>query len=142
MTKLTLKLQAHPIKKRLSNKFFALLTSMAAVVAMAVTASSEKAVASEPISLAQQRNVRVAHVVCSPYDIMIRFTGYNNAFSYQTQGLYLDNGESYENDEGDIVYDFFNGDFKYRVVKRDDGSATLFVFKYGETLLQKSCTWD
>jgi len=145
VTKDTPKARVHIDKKRFSSKLLIFLASAASLFSIEVTMLSKVAFADfssrEPVLLAQQPNSRVAHMMCGPYDVVIRYLG-NDEFSYQTRGLYLENGYSSVNNNGDIVYDFFNSDFEYRVVARLDGTGTLMVAKYGETLMTKSCTWD
>ncbi|MGB5975220.1 MAG: hypothetical protein WBG38_17980 [Nodosilinea sp.] len=138
-----------PGKKTLRRRCLVLLASVisllsaeAAVLTKAVPAALP---GDESVLLAQQLNGRVAHLVCGPYDIIIRFVGYagSSEFSYQSHGIYLENGVQ----EGE-TYRFFNNDFEYRVVTRSAnagenfGRGSLSVLHYGETLVTKSCTWD
>jgi len=131
-------------KKTLANRCLILLASVAGIVAAEATLMPKPTPAAfsngEPVLIAQQINGRIAHLVCGEFDIMIRFVGTaaSDQYSYQTHGLYLDNG--YSND-GE-TYHFFNNDFEYRVTTRGGGSGSLTVLHYGETLLTKSCTWD
>lgn len=92
-----------------------------------------------PLLLAQQMNGRIATLQCGGYTITIRFVGpaSSDRFSYQTSGLFLNNGTQ----EGDD-YIFYNNDYEYRVTTIGGGTGRLQVFHYGERILSKQCTWS
>ncbi|UBF24324.1 hypothetical protein K9N68_21795 [Kovacikia minuta CCNUW1] len=92
-----------------------------------------------PMLLAQQMNGRIATLQCGGYTITIRFVGdaSSNTFSYQTRGLFLNNGVQEGND-----YIFYNNDYEYRVTTIGGGTGRLQVFHYGERVLSKQCTWN
>lgn len=92
-----------------------------------------------PVRLAQQMNGRVATLQCGEFTITIRFVGdaSSETYSYQTRGLFLNNGSR----DGDD-YVFYNNDYEYRVTTTGGGTGMLQVFHYGERILTKQCTWD
>jgi len=108
----------------------------AAVIAPAVKANAPS---QKPVLLAQQMNGRIATLQCGGYTITIRFVGpaSSNTFSYQTRGLFLNNGTQ----DGDD-YVFYNNDYEYRVTTIGGGIGRLQVFHYGERVLNKQCTWN
>ncbi|NJL55530.1 hypothetical protein HC928_10285 [bacterium] len=85
-------------RKPLSNGLFVFLASAASLFAIETALLSRATPAAfpsdEPVLLAQQMNGRVAHLVCGSYDIIIRFVGPagSSEFSYQSHGIYLENG--------------------------------------------------
>jgi hypothetical protein len=119
---------------------------LAAIVCMAcveaaLTAPSVRATTplQNPLLVAQQMNGRIATLQCGGYTITIRFVGpaSSETFSYQTQGLFLNNGTR----EGDD-YIFYNNDYEYRVTTIGGGTGRLQVSHYGERILSKQCTWS
>jgi hypothetical protein len=98
-----------------------------------------------PILLAQRANERIAVLQCGEFAITLRYVGYpgSDRFSYQTRGLFLNNGQMDGND-----YVFYNSDHEYRVTINfanqydTSGSGRLQVLHYGETILNKQCTWE
>jgi hypothetical protein len=92
-----------------------------------------------PMLVAQQMNGRIATLQCGGYTITIRFVGdaSSTRFSYETRGLFLNNGAQ----EGDD-YVFYNNDYEYRVTTTGGGTGRLQVFHYGERVLSKQCSWS
>lgn len=122
------------------------LVRLAAVVSLvcvetAVITPSVKAntLSQSPLLVAQQMNGRIATLQCGGYTITIRFVGpaSSETYSYQTRGLFLNNGTR----EGDD-YIFYNNDHEYRVTTIGGGTGRLQVFHYGERILSKPCTWN
>ncbi len=123
---------------QLPQKAVAIATTFICTAMIPVAAFATPAVKA-PFLVAQQMNGRVATLQCGGYTITIRFVGSasSNTFSYQTQGLFLNNGIQ----EGDD-YIFYNNDHEYRVTTTGGGTGRLQVFHYGERILSKQCTWS
>jgi hypothetical protein len=98
-----------------------------------------------PVIIAQRSNERIAVLRCGQYNITIAYVGAtgSNRFSYRTKGLFLRNGTMAGND-----YVFYNNDFEYRTTLNfnssndTQGTGRLQVAHYGETILDKPCTWS
>ena len=75
---------------------------------------------------------------CGEYRVTLRDLG-RNKYSYQTQDLYLDNGDR-TNTGRSWVYAFYNNDYTYRLEDAwGGGVATLNVARYGQTMLTRGC---
>jgi hypothetical protein len=119
--------------------FFAVVSWVGIEAAVLTTFAQATMPTQGPLLLAQQMNGRIATLQCGGYTITIRFVGdaSSTTFSYQTQGLFLNNGVQ----EGDD-YIFYNNDYEYRVTTIGGGTGRLQVFHYGERVLSKQCTWN
>jgi hypothetical protein len=116
------------------------VVSLVCVETTVMTTSTRANIPSRnPLLIAQQMNGRIATLQCGEFTITIRFVGSasSNTFSYQTRGLFLNNGTQ----DGDD-YVFYNNDYEYRVTTIGGGTGRLQVFHYGERVLSKQCTWS